>query len=231
MRAHVVLRRPRQSWLVALTLVASGCTGATEPTPPQPLPSDRAATPEAAATASEEAAGAVQALDPGGLEAGTRYVAESVGVSFAPDADGWFAVMPQGGDIAVSRGDVTIYFYTPDTILAPDGTQMAAPPDPRALLDAIHATDIADVRATEAFEASGISGISAEIESSGGSEAAPLMTTGSGSLGLDEGEFQWIVIEIAGTVLVISVERASDPDIDAAWEVAGPLIESLEAAP
>jgi hypothetical protein len=158
-------------------------------------------------------------------------VTESLGVSFVPDADGWFAVMFQGGDVAVSRGDVTVYFYRPDTILAPDGTQMAAPGDPQALLDAIHATVIADVGATEAFEASGISGISAEIESSGGSEAAPLMTTGSGSLGLGDGEFQWIVIEIDGSVLVISVERPDDPDVDAAWEVAGPLVESLEAAP
>ena len=28
----------------------------------------------------------------GGLEAGTRYVIESLGVSVQPDVDGWFAV-------------------------------------------------------------------------------------------------------------------------------------------
>jgi hypothetical protein len=188
------------------------------------------ATPEATAAESEEVAGAVQPLDPGGLEAGTRYVAESLGVSFVPDADGWFAVMPQGGDVAVSRGDVTVRFYGAQTILAPDGTQIPAPADPQALLDAIHATAIADVSATEAFEATGLSGVSAQIESLGGSEAAPLMTTRSGSLGLSEGEFQWIVIEIDGSPLVISVERPDEPDIDAAWEIAGPLVESLEAA-
>jgi hypothetical protein len=231
MRAHGV--RAGQSWLVAmaLALVASGCSAAAAPTPSSSGPSDAVTTPEATAPESAEATGAVQPLDPGGLEAGTRYVAEGLGVSFVPDADGWFAVMPQGGDVALSRGDVTVYFYRPETILAPDGSQIAAPADPQALLDAIHATDIANVGATEAFEASGISGRSAEIESLGGSEAAPLMTTGSGSLGLAEGEFQWIVIAIDGSALVISVERPDDPDIDAAWEIAGPLVESLEAAP
>lgn len=172
-----------------------------------------------------------QELDAGGLEAGTRYAIESLGISIQPDVDGWFAVLPQGGDAGLAREGVTVYFLAPDTVLAPDGTQIPAPADPQALVDAVDATAIVDILASEAFEANGISGISAELEASGGSAAAPLLTTGSGEWGLVDGEFQWIVIEVGGMPIVLSIEQSDDPDIDAAWTIAGPLVESLEAAP
>ena len=183
-------------------------------------------------TAVESAGGgATQELDPGGLEAGTRYVIESLGISIQPDVDGWFAVPQQGGDAAIAREGVTVYLLAPDTVLAADGTQVPAPSDPQALVDAVNATDIVAVAASEPFEVNGISGISAELEASGGSAAAPLLTTGSGEWGLVDGEFQWIVIEVDGRPIVISVEQPDDPDIDAAWAIAGPLVESLEPAP
>lgn len=175
--------------------------------------------------------GATEALTPGGLEAGTRYVIESLGVSVQPGEDGWFAVLPQGGDAALSRGDVTVYFLAPDTVLAPDGTQVPAPADPQELLDAIDATAIVAVRSSEPFAANALSGLSAEVDAGGGSEAAPLMTTGSGSYGLLDGEYRWIVVNVAGRPIVVSIERPDAPDIDAAWEVAGPLVESLDVAP
>ena len=44
------------------------------------------------------------------------------------------------------------------------------------------------------------------------------------------GKGQWIVLEIDGRPIVLSIERVDAPDIDAAWEIAGPLVESLQAA-
>jgi hypothetical protein len=170
-------------------------------------------------------------LEPGGLQAGTRYTLGDLGLSVQPDADGWFAVLPSGGDFAISRDDVTVYVYLPETILDPDGNQIPVPDDPQAILDAADATDIVDVASSEPFEAGGVTGLSAELEASGGSEAAPLLTTGSGSLGLPDGRSQWIVLEADGRPVIISLERASAPDVAATWEVAGPLIESLEATP
>ena len=70
--------------------------------------------------------GETQELDPGGLEAGTRYVIDSLGVSVQPDVDGWFAVLPQGGPVALTREDVTVYFLVHQTVLDPDGTEVAA---------------------------------------------------------------------------------------------------------
>jgi hypothetical protein len=184
----------------------------------------------AASTEASPGSGGTQVLDPGGLQAGTRYVMESLGISVQPDVEGWFAVLPQGGDVAMSREDVTVYFLAPDTVLAPDGTQVEAPADPQALLDAIQATAITAVTASKSFEANAITGLSAELEASGGSEAAPLMTTGSGAYGLVDGEFQWIVFELDGRSLVVSIERSDAPDIDVAWEIAGPIVESLDVA-
>ena len=191
---------------------------------------------EPAESVSETAAessgdGGTQELDAGGLEGGTRYVIESLGISIRPDVDGWFAVLPQGGDAGLAREGVSVYILAPDTVLAPDGTQIPAPADPQSLVDAVDATAIVEILASEPFEANGISGISAELEASGGSAAAPLLTTGSGEWGLVDGEFQWIVIEVDGRPIVLSVEQPDDPDIDAAWAIAGPLVESLEPAP
>lgn len=222
--------RPAMGALAPLLLVlALGCSTADGPlestTPSEPSAS------VAPSTVASASGGGTRALDPGGLAAGTRYVIENLGISIRPDVDGWFAVLPQGGDAGIAREGVTVYLLAPDTVLAPDGTQIPAPADPQALVDAVDATDIVDISASEPFVASGVSGISAELEASGGSAAAPLLTTGSGEWGLVDGEFQWIVIEVDGRPIVLSVEQSDDPDIDAAWAIAGPLVESLELAP
>lgn len=217
--------------LAPLLLVSTiGCSTADAPVETQSAQSEPTAS-VAATTIASAGGGRIQALDPGGLAAGTRYAIESLGISIEPDVDGWFAVLPQGGDAGLAREGVTVYLLAPDTVLAPDGTQMPAPADPQALVDAVDATAIVDIRASEPFQANGISGISAELEASGGSAAAPLLTTGSGEWGLVDGEFQWIVIEVDGRPIVLSVEQPDDPDIDAAWAVAGPVVQSLELAP
>ena len=212
---------------LAATLLAcvTGCTA----TVPSPDPTVDATT-TIASVESTVGEGGTQVLDPGGLEAGTRYVIESLGVSIQPDVDGWFAVMPQGGDAALSREDVTVYFLAPDTVLAPGGARANAPADPQELLDAVDASGIVNVVTTQPFESNGISGLSAELDASGGSRDLVLLTTTSGDYGLVDGQFQWVVIERDGAPVVVSVERADAPDIDAAWEIAGPLVESLDAA-
>lgn len=214
-------------WLGALaSLVVASTTACSAPST-----ESVAATPSHTADHSPSAApepAATEALRPGGLEVGTRYVIESLGISVQPAEDGWFAVLPQGGDAALSREDVTVYILAPDTVLAPDGTQIPAPGDPQELLDAIDASAIVAVRSTEPFSANAVSGLSAEVTGSGGH--VPLMTTGSRSYGLADGQFQLIVIEVDGRALVVSIERPDAPDIDAAWEVAGPLVESLDVA-
>ncbi len=215
-------RRSRAGVGTALLVTAVGCSAAP--------PSDSAPSSQVP-SASAVVEGETVALDPGRLDGGTRYVIESLGVSIQPDVDGWFAVMPQGGDAAISRGDVTVYFLSPSTVLAADGTRIPAPADPQALLDAIGASGIVQVVASEPFEAHGISGLSAELDASGGTPDLTLLTTGSGEYGLIDGETQWIVIERDGRPLVVSLERPDGPDIAAAWEIAGPLVESLDAAP
>ena len=209
-----------------LLACATGCAAAA----PSPDSADDASSPTAS-VGSTVGDGGTQVLDPGGLEAGTRYVIESLGVSIEPDVDGWFAVIPQGGDVALSRGDVTVYFLAPATVLAPGGARVDAPADPQELLDAVDASGIVNVLTTEPFEANAISGLSAELDASGGSADLALLTTGSGETGLVDGQSQWIVIERDGAAVVVSVERPDAPDIDAAWEIAGPLVESLDAAP
>ena len=211
-----------------LMVSAIGCSTADAPPESQTQSEQAGSVP---ATTVESADAGTQELDAGGLEAGTRYVIARLGISIRPDVDGWFAVLPQGGDAGLAREGVTVYLLAPDTVLAPDGTQIPAPVDPQSLVDAVDATAIVDIVASEPFEANGISGISAELEASGGSAAAPLLTTGSGEWGLVDGEFQWIVIEVDGRPIVLSVEQPDDPDIDAAWAIAGPLVESLEPAP
>lgn len=217
--------RPSRSGVATALLVSvAGCSSAAPPPESAPAPE-----PTASTTVASE--GETVALDPGGLEAGTRYVIESLGVSVQPDVDGWFAVMPQGGDAAISRGDVTVYFLSPRTVLAADGSRIPAPADPQALLDAIDASGIVQVVASEPFEANGISGLSAELDASGGTEDLTLLTTGTKEYGLTDGATQWIVVERDGRAVVVSLERPDEPDIAAAWEIAGPLVESLEAAP
>ena len=212
-----------------LMVSAIGCSTADAPPESQTQSEAAASVPPTAVESADS--GGTQELDAGGLEAGTRYVIESLGISIRPDVDGWFAVLPQGGDAGLAREGVTVYILAPDTVLAPDGTQIPAPADPQSLVDAVDGTPIVDIVGSEAFEANGIAGISAELEASGGSAAAPLLTTGSGEWGLVDGEFQWIVIEVNGRPIVLSVEQPDDPDIDAAWAIAGPLVESLEPAP
>lgn len=213
-----------------LLLSVVGCAAAAPPVASEPNEPE-STTSVSATPIQSEGGGGTAVMDPGTLDAGTRYVIESLGVSIQPDVDGWFAVLPQGGDAGITLGDVSIYFLRPSTVLAPDsGSQIAAPADPQAFIDAIDATGIVDVDTSEPFEAGGLHGISAEITASGGSDANPLLTTGSGEYGLFDGEFEWVVVEVDGAPLVLSIER-SDPDIDAAWEVAQPVVESLEAAP
>ena len=215
---------------ISLILISTtSCSAANPEGGSVEAPSAAGASPEAAAsTATSPGAGGTQELDPGGLEAGTRYVIESLGVSVQPEVDGWFAVLPQGGDVALTREDVTVYFLVPQTVLDPDGMQVAAPAAPQAFVDAVDATSIITVTASEPFTASALSGVSAEVTGSGGH--VELLTTGSRSYGLAEGQFQLIAIELDGRSLVVSIERSDEPDIEAAWEIAGPLIKWLDVA-
>jgi hypothetical protein len=219
---------PRWGGLVSLILISTTNCSAASPEGGSVEASAVAASPSSAATTASPDPGGMQELDPGGLEAGTRYVMESLGVSVQPDVDGWFAVLPQGGDVAMSREDVTVYFLAPDTVLDPDGSQLAAPADPRALVDAMDATSIITVTASEPFTANALSGLSAEVNGSGGH--VELLTTGSRSYGLADGQFQLIAIELDGRAVLVSIERSDEPDIEAAWEIAGPLVESLDVA-
>ena len=90
------------------------------------------------------------------------------------------------------------------------------------------ATSIITVTASEHFTANALSGVSAQVTGSGGH--VELLTTGSRSYGFAEGQFQLIAIELDGRALMVSIERSDEPDIEAAWEIAGPLVESLDTA-
>lgn len=211
--------------LAVIGLMSAGC--ATSPVP-ETSGEGQAST---SASAEASATGGTQPLKPGSLAAGTRYVFEGFGLSLQPDVDGWLAIMPAGGDARIGREGVTVYFMAPTSILAPEGgPPVEAPSDPAALLDAIHATPIATVVDRETFKADGLTGLSATLTASGGSAEKPLLTTKSGEYGLVNGKGQWIVLEIDGRPIVLSIERPDAPDIDAAWEIAGPLVESLQAA-
>jgi hypothetical protein len=231
MHAHPATRppgRPLSALLLPAVLIVA-CAAQPNPSPSMAV---SGGTPGASETAgATESAAATAVLEPGGLQAGTRYTLGDLGLSLQPDADGWFAVLPSGGDMAISRDDVTVYVYLPETILDADGNQVPVPDDPQAVLDAADATDIVDVASSEPFEPGGAIGLSAELEAAGGSEGAPLLTTGSGSLGLPDGRTQWIVLEAGGRPVIFSLERASAPDVAATWEVAGQLVESLQATP
>jgi hypothetical protein len=213
---------PSFTSLLLLTILGA-CAGAAAPSPPaEPTVEPTLTVAPTASPPSEP-----QALEPGLLEPGVRYDVESLGLSFEADAE-WFAVLPTGGDIALSREGVTLYFLHPQTMLQPDGLQGEVPEDLEEFADAIDATDITDVTATEPFEVEGLDAIQIDLEASGGSEAAPLLTTTTGASGLVDGEYRWIVVSTDDGPVVISVERADDPDIDETWEVAAPLLETLE---
>ena len=213
--------------LAVLGLVSAGCAASPSP---QASGEGAAATTSASAGASAATAG-TQPLKPGSLAAGTRYVFESFGLSLQPDVDGWLAIMPAGGDARIGREGVTVYFMAPMTIIAPEGgPPVVAPSDPAALLDAVDATPIVAVVDSKPFEADGLTGLSAILSASRGSAETPLLTTKSGEYGLVNGKGQWIVLEIEGRPIVLSIERPDAPDVDAAWEIAGPLVESLQAA-
>jgi hypothetical protein len=211
--------------LAVIGLISAGC--ATSPVPGT-SGEGQAST---SASAETSATGGTQPLKPGSLAAGTRYVFQGFGLSLQPDVDGWLAIMPAGGDAKIGREGVTVYFMAPTSILAPEGgPPVEAPSDPAALLDAIDATPIVTVVDREPFEADGLTGLSATLSASGGGPEKPLLTTNSGEYGLVNGKGQWIVLEIDGRPIVLSIERPDAPDIDAAWDIAGPLVESLQAA-
>jgi len=217
-------RLTRAGAAIAAALLVAGCTPiTTSPTP--------GASADASASAGQSEVAGVQPIAPGRLEAGVRYTIATLGLSVQPDVDGWLALLPAGGDVAIGREGVTISLLKPDTVLAPDRTQVAAPSEPETFLDAVHASPVVEVVAVELFEAPGVTGLSADLLASGGNASAPLLTTPSGEWGLLDGPHQWVVVTTHAGLVVLAIERPAEPDIDAAWVVAGPLVESLELAP
>lgn len=206
--------------------ITAGCGQQAATTTPSASAPPGSASPSAAAPASTTVP-----LAPGGLDAGTRYVIEEIGIAFTPDVDGWFAVVQQEGEGALTREDVTIWVSLPDTVLATDNvTRAPAPTDAEGFLDAIDATAALQITDRRPFESGGLTGVEALAVADGACERNPLLQTPSGDFCLEDGTHPWFVLDLGDRVVLFSAER-SLPDVDATMEIAGPIIDSLEAAP
>ena len=171
--------------------------------------------------------GEPQALVPGLLTPGVRYEVQSLGLSFEADAE-WFAVLQAGGDLVLSREAVQVHFVRPLTVRQPDGRQAATPPSVEELVAAMEATEEVRLTAVEPFEANGLTGLQADLMVNPGGDWVHLLQVAGGEFGLVTGAFRWVVLSTDVGPIVISIERPDDPDIAETWEVASPLLASLQ---
>ena len=219
-----------QRTLVAVVAMLTAACGNAAPS----VSTDSATSDETSAAATSSApaeATEVQMLEPGRLDAGGTYEIPERGLSFSAEGD-WLALLPSGGDVSLAgENGVSVYILRPETMLQADGSQAPLPEEPQAIADAVGALGITDVTAVTPFQSdSGVEGLQVDLEAQGGSESSPLVTTGTGAFGLADGPARWIIVPGDEGPVIFSIERADDPDIEASWEVAGPLLMSLSPA-
>ena len=227
--------RVRTSILAGCLSVASlipGC--ASEAT----APSTAASPPEAAESAASDSpepsieAGGTRPMESGTLEAGVRYVSEGLGLSVQPVEDDWYALPLEAGEFELTRERIAVWFTRPLSI-RPDGTAQSSvepPTDAVAFVAAVESHPAVTVTNTEPFEVEGFTGLLVDIESDGMSAGSAMLTTQDGdAFGFPDGEGRLLLLTDDSGLVMISVEGGESRD--AAWSIAGPILETLESAP
>jgi hypothetical protein len=126
--------------------------------------------------------------------------------------EGWLATLPNGGDVTFAGGRTAVYVLRPATVIAPD--QSGQIPWPTDLAGARAAIDAARGVSFAAAEPITVAGVETELLTMAvrnASEAAPLLTTGSGEFGLEEGDLA-VLLPVGGTVIVIALDSAGDAE-------------------
>ena len=219
---------------LAATRVAccAGCAAAQSSASATDAPCDAVGSP--VRIGGRPSAGGTAALDPGVLERRHPLRHRRALASRS-------SLMPTGGSRSchraatqrLSREDVTVYFLAPATVLAPDGSAGGSPaPTPGNSSTPSTPAPIVDVLATEPFETNGSPGSARSSTRAGGGPRSALSHHGKRRIRadrrpdpMDRDRARWS----AQSWFPSSVRTT--PDIDAAWEVAGTLVDSLEAAP
>ena len=226
--------RVRTSILAGCLSVASlipGC--ASQATAPSATASPSEA-PESAASDSPEPsieAGGARPIKSGTLEAGVRYVSEGLGLSVQP-VDDWYALPLEAGEFELTRERIAVWFTRPLSI-RPDGTAQSSvepPTDAVAFVAAVESHPAVTVTNTEPFEVEGFTGLRVDIESDGMSAGTAMVTTQDGdAFGFPDGEGRLLLLTDDSGLVMISIEGGESRD--AAWSIAGPILEILESAP
>ncbi len=191
--------------LSVLALMLAACSS-----PGSSSPADATESEPPASTAPSTAA--VVPLEPGRLDPGVTYVLPDFGglaVNLA--VEGWLATLPNGGDVIATGGRTVAYFLRPQTVISPDETgRLSWPTDVAEAKAALNAARGVTVESAEPITIAGIETELLRVSASGQSEAAPLLQTGSGEVGLSDGDTIVILIPIEGEVVMLTVEREGD---------------------
>lgn len=213
----------RASTISVLFLVLAGCAGASPVA--SPTASDAAPDPTTSASAAPSQPSVVD-LAPGPLEPGVTYVLPDLeGLAVQMEEDGWLATLPNGGDVTITGGRTVVYVLRPNTVIAPD--QSGQIPWPTEIAEAKAAIESARGVSIASAEPITVAGIETELllmSVRNASEAAPLLTTGSGEFGLEDGDFA-VLLPIGDRVIVLGLD--SDGNTDRALDEGGVLLESL----
>jgi hypothetical protein len=213
----------RASTISVLSLVLAGCAGASPVA--SPTASDAAPDPTASASTAPSQPSIVD-LAPGPLEPGVTYLLPDLeGLAVRMEEDGWLATLPNGGDVTITGGRTVVYLLRPNTVIAPD--QAAQIPWPTEVAEAKAALESARGVSIASAEPITVAGIETELllmSVRNASEAAPLLTTGSGEFGLEDGDFA-VLLPIGDRVIVVGLD--SDGNTDRALAEGSVLLESL----
>lgn len=213
----------RASTASVLSLVLAGCAGAS----PVVSPTASDAVPDATGTASAAPSQpSIVDLAPGPLEPGVTYVLPDLdGLAVRMEDEGWLATLPNGGDVTITGGRTVVYVLRPNTVIAPDqSAQIPWPTDVEAAKAAIESARGVSIASAEPITVAGIDTELLLMSVRNASEAAPLLTTGSGEFGLNEGDFA-VLLPIGGRVIVLGID--SDGDTDRALAEGGAVLEGL----
>jgi hypothetical protein len=153
----------------------------------------------------------------GPLAAGVTYVFPGFdGLAVTLPVEGWTAALPNGGDAQIAGTSASVYFLDPATIVSSDGTARRDwQTDPERAKAQIEAVGGVTIESTEPITVAGLETELMHVTASGLSGDAPMLQTGSGEYGLNDGPNDIVLLPVGDRLLFISVESATNQEQDA----------------
>jgi hypothetical protein len=199
------MRRLPARTVVLIALVATGCgapvTSASSPAGSS-LPSESTSLPASA--------GGTADMTAGPLAAGVTYLFPGFdGLALTPAEDGWTAGLPNGGDAQISSTSASVYFMVPATIVSSDGTARRDwPTDPAMATAQLEAVRGITIDRREPVRVAGVDTEILHITAGGLSAEAPMIQSGSGEWGFNDGPNDVILLPVGDRLLFITWEAS-----------------------